>query len=219
MSRSEAVWLATTAWDMRARNEAAPARVGQLFGGAKLHNSQPLVNQRATGMRVAGPLRGVMLICIITGNPDNAPAGHDARRADFEIPEALRLLGNGPVDGARPAAEVLQSGVLLRYVREGVEQEPHKVLFARCSFKELVGEPVGSFKDALLDGKGTHDFSLAGPRQDVPYECPVQGDGQAQLLWRDVEKLVADVLQDGFPVLAAFRMVLQLQRHDDDVLD
>lgn len=160
-----------------------------------------------------------MLSHIITDSSHNGPPDGVARRVDFEIPEALCWLGNGPLDSARPAADVLQGGVLPRHFREGVEQEPHEVPFARRRGEELVREPVGTFEEVVLDGKATHDFSLAGASQDVPHEGPVHVDGQAQFLRRDVGKLIADVLQDGLPVLAALRVVTQLPGHDDDVLD
>lgn len=50
--RIDAVWLATTALDMRAGTDTALARVVQVFGAAHPHTAYLFANRRATRMKV-----------------------------------------------------------------------------------------------------------------------------------------------------------------------
>ena len=52
MIRIDAVWLATTALDMRAGTDTALARVVQVFGAAHPHTAYLFANRRANRMKV-----------------------------------------------------------------------------------------------------------------------------------------------------------------------
>ena len=52
MIRIDAVWLATTALDMRAGTDTALARVVQVFGAANPHTAYLFANRRANRMKV-----------------------------------------------------------------------------------------------------------------------------------------------------------------------